>query len=457
MKLEFYGGAGRVTGSNFLLESNGEKILIDCGLMQGGNFAEDVNFTPLPYNPEEVGAVFLTHAHIDHTGRLPKLAGEGFEGTVYSIDPTKDFSEYLLKDSINILTREANRCNADTFCNPENISKIMNMWETVDYHKPITFGPFTVTFYDAGHILGSSFIKVEAEGKTIVFSGDLGNSPAPLLKGRENLDVIDGEVDYCLIESTYGGRVHEPGEEAEHKLDKMIDYTVKKGGVLMIPAFAMERTQDIIFHIHRLMDEGKISEVPVFLDSPLAIKLTRVYEKYKEWLNPETKEFRGEGHKLFSFSNLTKTMSTEESKRINSSPSPKVIIAGSGMSNGGRILHHERRYLSDPNSAILMVGYQVEGSLGREILDGSKSDKSFKVKIFEEEVSVNCRVEAIGGYSAHADKPQLLEWIKPQKKNIKKAFVIHGEKDQSGAFAKTLEEDLNIDSRVPSHGDVVEL
>lgn len=456
MNLSFYGATESVTGSNFLLESGDTKILVECGLKQGGHFAEDFNFEPFPYEPSEIDACFITHAHIDHTGRLPKLAGEGFEGKVFSTAPTKDFSEYLLSDSIEILSEESNRCDAESFCNHENISKILNLWETADYHEPFNFGPFTITFYNAGHILGSSFIKIEAEGKSIVFAGDLGNKPAPLLPNRENLSEA-GDIDYCLIESTYGDRIHESRSDADQILDNAITETVKNNGVLMIPAFAMERTQDILFHIHRLIHDNEIPEVPVFLDSPLAIELTDVYEKYKSWLNEDTKDFRSSGHPLFKFPDLTKTKSVDESKSINNSPKPKVIIAGAGMSTGGRILHHEMRYLSDPNTTILFVGFQVEGSLGRKILDGSKKEGQFSVEIFGENIPVNCNVKAIGGYSAHADKPQLLDWLRGSEDNLEKVFIIHGEKEQSKALSKSIKEEFGIESTIPKYGSSVEL
>lgn len=456
MKLSFYGANESVTGSNFLLESNGSKILIDCGLKQGSNFAEEFNFEPFPYDLSEIDGVFITHAHIDHTGRLPKLAGEGFKGKVFSTAPTKDFSEYLLQDSINILSREADRCNSESFCNPDNISKILNQWETVDYYNSFDFGPFTITFYNAGHILGSSFIKIEAEGKSIVFSGDLGNSPAPLLPNREKLSEA-GDVDYCVMESTYGDRVHESRSDADKILDEVITRTVNKNGVLMIPAFAMERTQDLLFHIHRLIDKEEIEEIPVFLDSPLAIDLTDVYEKYSKWLNKETKEFQSSGHPLFNFSALTETETVGESKNINKSPAPKIIIAGSGMSTGGRILHHEMRYLSDPKNSILFVGYQVEGSLGRKILDSHKEEGDTSVEIFGNNIPVNCNIRAIGGYSAHADKQQLLNWIDGTEDNLKQIFIVHGEKEQSNKLSKTIEDKFGTESIVPEYGSSVEL
>jgi metallo-beta-lactamase family protein len=448
MNLTFHGGAKSVTGANYLLESGGTKILIDCGMMQGSNYAERKNFEPFPYNPKDISAVFITHAHIDHTGRLPKLVGEGFVGKVYSTAPTREFAEHLLDDSIDILGREANKCDTESFCNDKNIKKLMELWEGLDYHQKVTIGPFTVEFYNAGHILGSAFIEVKAEGKTVIFSGDLGNSPAPLIKPTEYFH----EADYCLIESTYGGRLHERVDKLRDDLEDMVEDTVRAGGTLMIPAFAMERTQTLLHHLDSLMGEGRIPKVPVFLDSPLAIRLTNVYQQFEKFLNEETQEFLKKDRTLFDFPSLKKTLRTEDSKRILRVPPPKVVIAGSGMSQGGRILHHEKAYLPDSKSTILFVGYQVEGSLGRRILDGKKA-----VKIMGEEVSVRARTVTIHGYSAHADQPQLIEWLRPAREHLKKVFIVQGEEEQSSALAHKIEDKLAVHTEIPSLDESVVL
>ena len=242
MKLTFYGGARMVTGANYLLETNGHKILIDCGLQQGSRYCERCNFDPFPYDPSEIEAVFVTHTHLDHIGRLPKLVKQGFKGKVYSTEPTRAFSQFLLEDSERILGREAKREKLPPIYNKKDVDVLMKSWEAIPYHKEIALGVFTIKFYNAGHILGSSFIEIQAEGKTIIFSGDLGNSPAPLIKSLESIE----KADYCLIESTYGGRIHKTAIEAKGILEDVIEDTVKAGGTLMIPAFAMERTQDLL-------------------------------------------------------------------------------------------------------------------------------------------------------------------------------------------------------------------
>ena len=442
-----------MTGSNYLLESNGKKILIDCGLMQGSNYAERQNFEPFPYNPKAIDAVFITHAHIDHTGRLPKLVSDGFNGKVYSTKPTREFATHLLKDSVDILSREARRHKRKPFCTKGSVEKLINLWEGVQYHKKVEVGPFAVEFHNAGHILGSAFIEVFAENKRIVFSGDLGNSPAPLIKPRENLK----EADYCLIESTYGNRVHERVEKIKEDLEDMIEDTVKSGGTLMIPAFAMERTQALLHHIDSLMTEGRIPKIPIFLDSPLAIRLTSVYKGFKNELNKEAQKFLEKDESLFDFPTLKRTLRTEESKKIKGVPPPKVIIAGSGMSQGGRIIYHERDYLPDPKSTILFVGFQVKGSLGRRILDGKKLGKPFSVKILRRDVPVKARAVEIGGYSAHADQPQLLDWLRDARFSLKNVFVVQGEKDQAEPLAQKIIDELALDAELPSPGERVVL
>ncbi len=453
MKLTFHGGAQMVTGANYLLEAshNGQtvKILIDCGLHQGSRFCEKHNWEPFPYNPSEIAAVFITHSHIDHIGRLPKLLKDGFAGTVYSTSPTRDFSELLLLDSEHLLLEEAKHLKKEPLYSVENVDRLMKQWRAVQYHDPISIGPFTAAFWNAGHILGSSFIVVEAEGKKIIFSGDLGNSPAPLIGPWE---LYEQGATHCLIESTYGDRIHEDLPQRKEILEDLIEDTVRSKGVLMIPSFAMERTQELLFEIDDLVDHGRIPPVPIFLDSPLAIKLTEVYGKNERFFDPGAKDLVKSAEHIFKFRGLKMALTTEESKAINNIPAPKVIIAGSGMSHGGRILHHERRYLPDPKSTLLIVGYQAQGSLGRRILDGAES-----VRMFGEDVQVRCRVKAIGGYSAHADQSQLLRWLDPLRLSLKELFVVQGEEAASRALARKVIDELAIKAEIPTQGQEVVL
>ena len=455
MKLTFYGGAKNITGSNYLLETSDKRqatrILIDCGLHQGSSFCERHNFEPFPYDPETIEAVLITHSHIDHIGRLPQLYKAGFRGEILSTPPTKDFSEELLIDSEHLLKKEAEEKKMPPIYNLEDVNKMIALWQTIDYHEKIKIGDFEIEFYDAGHILGSSFIVVSADGKRIVFSGDLGNVPAPLVKDTE----IIKEAEYALIESTYGNRIHEGVAARKDILEDTIEETVKSGGVLMIPAFAMERTQELLFELNELVENGRIPKVPIFIDSPLAIKLTSVYKKYSQnpnYFDQEAISMFKKGDAIFNFPGLKLALTTEQSKEINDAPAPKVIIAGAGMSQGGRILHHERRYLPDPQNTILFISYQVNGSLGRRILEGVKT-----VKIFGEEIPVKCRVKAIAGYSAHADQSRLLDWLRPMKLSLKKVFLVQGEEDQMLPLAQKIRDELAVETVIPSLGEEVVL
>ncbi len=456
MKLTFYGGVGEVTGSNYMLESGGDpstglgasKIMIDCGLHQGSHYAEKRNFEPFPYDPTGIKAVFITHSHLDHIGRTPNLVKAGFRGTIYSTPPTKDFAELLLLDSEHILAKEAEREHKPPLYTVGDVQRVMSAWRKLDYHAPIQVGNFKVEFFDAGHILGSAIVRVEAEGKVVVFSGDLGNFPPPIIKPTEKLDYAD----YCLIESTYGDRVHENVDKRREMLEDVIEDTVLAKGTLLIPTFAMERTQEMLYHLHQLFEEGRVPRVPVFIDSPLAIKLTAVYKKYEDDFNKETRHIAESGDDILNFPGLRLTLTTEQSKEINDVAPPKIVIAGSGMSQGGRILHHEIRYLPDPKSTILFVGYQAAGSLGRQLLDGADH-----VKIFGEEVAVRCKRRNIPGYSAHADQPRLLEWVSSMRQSLKKVFVVQGEPQASEALAGKIRDSLAVLAVVPKPGETVDL
>jgi metallo-beta-lactamase family protein len=454
MNIKFCGAARTVTGSNFLLEVNNKKYIIECGLTQGNRFVEDQNYQPLLYNAKEIEAVFVTHAHIDHIGLLPRLVNEGFTGKIYSTAPTADLVIPMLEDAYHILRREAEENGKPMIYQERDLRDCFDLFEGTEYGVETKVNnDIKVRFRDAGHVLGSAIIEIWAKEDTkerkIVFSGDLGNPPTPLLMPTE----VVRDADYVLIESTYGDRTHEDKNLRKGLLKAAIEETIKAGGVLMVPAFALERTQELLFELNELVENKKIPAIPIFIDSPLAIRLTDIYKKYQRYYNKKAKYLISEGDQIFDFPGLRFTERTPESKKINDIPPPKVIIAGSGMSNGGRILHHERRYLPDPKNLLLIIAYQSAGSLGRRLFQGDKV-----VRMFGGQVQVRCKVKAIGGYSAHADKDGLVRWLSEfDTKKIRKVFVVHGEEKAALSLVDEIKEKLSVDAIAPSRGDEEEL
>ena len=440
-----------MTGANYLLENGGFKMLVDCGLNQGSKYAEDMNYEKFAYNPAEIKFVFITHSHTDHIGRLPKLFKEGFRGKVYASKPTIDMIWKALPDNLKIMIEEAEREGREPIWGLKDLEGVMALAEGFDYEVPIDLGGgIKAILHDAGHILGSAIVEIDFDNKKIYFTGDLGNPPTPLLQPP----YFPTDADYAVVESAYGSRIHEDRASRKILLENVIKETMSKGGTLMIPSFAMERTQELLYELNQLINHNQIPRVPIFVDSPLATNLTEVYRKYPNYFNKTAHHIIESGDDIFNFPGLIFTRTVDESKAINKVKPPKIIIAGSGMSTGGRILHHEMRYLPDQNSAILFVGYQVVGSLGRRILDGEK-----EVKIFGEKVSVNCQIRAIGGYSAHADQAMLLKWLASVASGgkLKKTFLVQGEEDSSSILAEKAKTDLGINTIVPNQGDSFEI
>ncbi|MCR4330984.1 MAG: MBL fold metallo-hydrolase [Patescibacteria group bacterium] len=451
-KLTFHGGAGAVTGANFLLEDkeSGAKILVDCGFFQGRKFGEDTNREPFPYDPASIDVLFVTHAHIDHIGRIPKLVRDGFRGVIYSTPETKEIGELMLTDSMGILGKEAAADRLPPIYDREDVEKTMNLWQSVPYHHtPINLkGGFQVTLKDAGHILGSAQVVFMRAGRTLVFTGDLGNSPAPLLRDTEPL----GAVQYVVMESVYGDRNHESRADRKQMLEDVIEDTIKKGGALVVPAFSLERTQELLFEINDLVEHGRIPAVPVFVDSPLAIKVTRIYKNSNGNFNHNANDVIKSGDDIFNFPRLKFTMETEESKAIKEIPNPKVIIAGSGMSNGGRIIHHEKHYLPDSKSTILLIGYQSVGTMGRALEEGAKN-----VTIMGDSVPVEARIAKIRGYSAHKDSDALVDFVRTAHDGIERVFVVMGEPKAEMFLAQRLRDYLGINATVPQKDESIEI
>jgi metallo-beta-lactamase family protein len=448
LKVTFCSGAGTVTGSNFLLEGNDKKFLIDCGLIQGEKLADDLNWAPFPYDVSKIDILFITHGHIDHIGRIPKLIAEGFTGKIISTVPTKDITEVMLADTAHLLSKDTEH-GLNLIYTAENIKKAMSMWETLEYHQVLNVDHgFQFSYYDAGHILGSGMLQIVYNGKKIVFTGDLGNSPSPLLPDTEILT----DVDYLIMESVYGDRNHEDRSERKEKLGQVINDNYHRAGTLVVPTFSLERTQELLYEIDSLIDNKIVPMMPIFLDSPLAINLTSVYIQYENYFNAEARKIVATGDKLFDFPGLKTTPDTEDSKAILHTPNPKIIIAGSGMSNGGRIIHHEKNYLPDPNNTLLLTGYQSVGTLGRTIEDGVK-----KLHILGEEVEVKAHIEMISGYSGHKDSDHLLEFVGTIAKTVKKVFCVMGEPKSAMYLAQKIRDTLGIDAYTPNAGEQIVL
>lgn len=442
MKLSFHGGVREVTGSCYLVQTEKINILIDCGMFQGADDVSDVNFDDFAFDAARVQALLVTHAHLDHVGRIPRLVQKGFRGKIISTAATRDLARLILEDALSLALRENRQLFDD-----QDIEKTFSLWEAAPYHQKGEIGDVAYQLDRSGHILGSSFIELWAEGKHLLFTGDFGNVPSTLLPPPDSVSGLD----YLIIESTYGNRVHEHVAERELKFERAIEDAASAGGTLMIPAFATERTQDILHLLNELMHFKRVPDVPVFVDAPLATRITEVYERYGNEYRDEIRELMVRHPNLFRFKRLKFTESIEDSKRINDVSPPKVIIAGSGMMTGGRILHHARRYLQDPKSMLLIIGYQSPASLGHRLLDGAAA-----VRIFGEEISVQAEIRQIDGFSAHADEPQLFSFVEHTRDTLKRVFVVHGEETQAAHFSQEIRDRLGVRADTPAlHDEVV--
>jgi metallo-beta-lactamase family protein len=443
MKISFHGGAREVTGACYLVESGSEKFLVDCGLFQGSHECSEENYDPFRFNPLSVSTLFVTHAHLDHVGRIPKLVRDGFEGTIYSTAPTRDLARLLLEDALSLgRRRDAELYNAD------ELERTFGMWNVVPYGEAFSCGNVRAIFRNGGHILGSAMIEVYFENRHLLFTGDLGNTPSILLPPPE--EAMGAE--YLIIESTYGAREHEDSSERAVLLERAVEDVSSRGGTLMIPAFATERVQDILFLLNQMLLEKRIPEIPMFVDSPLARRATQVFESYPGYYREEAQELLKKDPEIFRFKKLRFTGTVEESKAINAVPPPKVVIAGSGMMTGGRIIHHLKRHLGDRKSILLIVGYQPSGSLGRRLIEKEKS-----VTVLGEEIPVEAEVRKINGFSAHADSPQLFSFVQKRKDALRRVFVVQGEESQSSVFMQEIKDHLGIHADVPRRYESFEL
>lgn len=464
-KITFYSGVGTVTGANFLLETDNSKILIDCGMVQGEKFATEENAKPFSYDISAIDALLVTHAHLDHVGRIPKLIKDGYQGPIYSTPETRQLAELVLTDAVGILAIEAKQNEGLPLYGIEDVEAVFPLWKTFSYHEETKITEdISVFAKDSGHILGSAMLelkivkkiqdsrfRIHEESQTkadgdylkILFTGDLGNSPAPLLCDTEEI----GDVDYLIMESVYGDRNHEPKELRLQQFEKVINDTLARNGTLVIPAFSIDRTQVLLYELNNLVEQKKIPAVPVFVDSPMAIKATEIYENSTHLFNEKVREQIKRGDNVFSFPHLQFTVSQNESRDIERLQGAKIILAGSGMSVGGRVLSHEEDFLPDPKNTILLVGFQTTGSLGRQLADGAK-----KVNIHGREIKVKAHIETLYGFSAHKDSDRLVEFVATASDRLKQVFVVMGEPGTSMHLAQRLNNELVVKAMVPERG-----
>jgi metallo-beta-lactamase family protein len=460
-KLSFFGATGTVTGSRYLLETQGKKLLIDCGLFQGLKQNRLRNWEEFPVAPPEIDAVCLTHAHIDHTGYLPRLVRDGFSGEVYCTHSTYDLCEILLRDTAHLQEEDALWANKKGFSRHSPALPLYTMEDAeraLKQFRPKFYGEdfyltdkLRVKFKDAGHILGSAFIDIKTEWdgtlRRFLFSGDLGRPDQPIL--RNPTAVFN--VDYLVVESTYGDRLHDNGHPELH-LQRVINESVERGGVLLIPSFAVGRTQALLFTIRELEEQGKIPALPVYVDSPMAIDTTRVFERRKGDYDMQAKILELNGKRILHPQKLRFARTREESMKINDVKNRAIIISASGMATGGRILHHMAQRLPESKNTMLFIGYQAEGTRGRAIQEGNRS-----VKIHGEQVPVEAHIDSISGFSAHADYNEILAWLMGFNRPPRKTFIVHGEVGASQALAAKIRQKLGWDVEVPQYESTYQL
>ncbi len=447
MNVTVHGAAREVTGSCYRVETAKTRLLVDCGMFQGSAYNDAKNFREFGFDTKDVDAVAITHTHLDHVGRLPKLVKEGFRKTIYLTKPTKELARIVLADAEKIMEEEFEREYRPKLYERTHMERACELMRGVDYSRWVTVGDLRFRFRDAGHVFGSAFVEVEQRGGArVVFSGDIGNIDVPILRPTAQI----GSSDAVFIESTYGDRIHEDERTRMNTLRQAVLTTVKNGGVLIVPAFAVERTQDLLYFMNHLVEEGSMHPVNTYLDSPMAIRVAEVMKHYPEYYDRDALRLVSVGDDFFDFPGLRTTMTKEESKSINEAPKPKIIIAGAGMMNGGRIQHHLIRYLSDRKTTVLIIGYQAEGTLGRKLYNGEK-----RVRILGESVDVRASIISIGAFSAHGDQRKLVNWIKHGKTPAKRVYCTHGEEHAAVALATRINEELGIPADVPRFEETV--
>lgn len=463
MKILFAGAAGEVTGSRHLITFNGKKILLDCGMFQGKRSESEEKNAEFLFDPKEIDAVILSHAHIDHSGTLPYLVKRGYNGPIYSTHATRDLSHYMLMDSAFIQEREVewlkkNRkkiVGKEPLYDSADTEKALSLFRSIDYEQSfVVEDGIVASFYDAGHILGSSLVHLIFYNKEtkkhlrLCFTGDLGRRGLPILRDPQPIP----KTDILITECTYGNRLHAALQTVEEDLAVIVNQLCKNGGKLIIPAFALERTQEIVYHLNVLKKKKKIPLIPVYVDSPLAGNVTEVFRSHMECFDKATiNEFKKHEDNPFGFGDLKYIRDVSESKALNEKTGPMIIISASGMCEHGRILHHLKNNIEDPKNVILIVGYQAENTLGRKLVEGMK-----EVNIFGDPYKVKAQVYVMDAFSAHADRSDLLEYI-GRIRGVKKIFLVHGEDVQLNAFSEALEKNGFDDVVIPHMGEEVEI
>lgn len=451
LNLTSLGGAGTVTGSKHLLTHNGKRILIDCGLFQGLKNLRELNWAPLPIKPSSIDAVVLTHAHLDHSGYLPKLVKDGFRGSIFATDATRDVAELILRDSGYLQEKDAEYANRKGFSKHKpamplyglrDAERALERFSSVPFGKPIQLpGGATLMFRHAGHILGAATADIDWGGKRIVFSGDLGRYSDPMMHDPESVS----EADYIVIESTYGDRIHEQSDPTE-MLGSVIERTVQRGGTVVIPAFAVGRAQSLLYHLWKLRSSGRLSTIPIYLDSPMAISATKLLHAHPDdhRLSPDDCD---------SVCDVaTYTRDVEASKEISASSFPKVVISASGMATGGRVLHHLKAFASDRKNTILFSGFQAAGTRGRAMLQGAR-----EIKIHGSWIPVAAEVADLPALSAHADSDELMRWLSGFRHAPARIFIVHGEAEAAEALRVRFRRELEWDASVPRQDQVFDL
>jgi metallo-beta-lactamase family protein len=461
MNLTFQGAAGGVTGSMHRLEADGKQYLLDCGMFQGRRKESERLNRNFPFAGSSIDAVILSHAHIDHSGRLPLLYNEGFRGPIYTTPATIDLCNAMLRDTGHILESDADFVNrkhpndqpVEPLYSVEDAAATVDLFRSVAYHAPTGIGvsggaSLVMESYDAGHILGSSSI-VLTDGKVrLAFSGDVGRPGLPIIRDPEPLPPCD----YLIMESTYGGRKHPRTSDAIETLEAVVTRTIARGGRLIVPAFAVGRTQQLVLLLHQLMNQNRLPAVPIFVDSPLAVDVTEVFRAHPECFDERINKDLHSGEDPFGFKRLTYIRDVNESKKLNDRKGPFVVISASGMCEAGRILHHLRNNIGDSRNTVLLTGYQAENTLGRKLRDGWKS-----VRIFGIPEQVEAEVASLDELSAHADGEELLGWMKPMVPRLKKVFLVHGEPSQSAALADAIRGRYGVDAIPAAPGLTFEL